>query len=101
MEFEIKDFEQPFITSKDSSGVLEEIKFSGLKSNLPEFQIEKYIWDFGDGSFTTGAEVAHSYKKEGMYNVTLGLSGKRGENKNTEIHCIFKPIRIYPAKQLQ
>ena len=101
MEFEIKDFEQPFILSKDTSEVLEEIKFSGLKSNLPEFQIDKYIWDFGDGSFMTGADVAHTFNKEGVYNVKLGVSGKRGDGKNTEIHCIFKSIRIYSAKQLQ
>ena len=101
MEFEIEDFEQPFITSKDTSGVLEEIKFSGLRSNLPEFLIDEYIWDFGDGNFTTGAEAVHTYKKDGVYNVKMGVSGKRGESKIRENHCIFKPIRIISYKQFQ
>jgi hypothetical protein len=95
MEFYIKDFEQPYITSKDSTGILEEIKFSGLKSNLPGFNIEEYIWDFGDGDFMTGPDVSHSFKKEGVYNVKLGLKGSRDENKNKITYCIFKPIKIF------
>jgi PKD domain/WD40-like Beta Propeller Repeat len=98
MEFDIKDFEQPYITSKDTTGVLEEIKFSGLKSNLPGFIIEDYIWDFGDGDFITGSDVSHSFKKEGAYNVKLGLKGTRDNNKSRKTYCVFKPIRIISVK---
>jgi len=94
IEFEIKDFEQPYITSKDTSEVMEEIKFSGLKSNLPGFHIEEYTWDFGDGNFTTGADVLHSYRREGVYNVKLGLAGSRDENMGRATYCVFKPIMV-------
>lgn len=98
MEFDLKDFEQPYITSKDTSGVFEEIEFSGLKSYLPGFHVDQYIWDFGDGDFMTGSDVSHSFKKDGVYNVKLGLTGNRDENKNVETYCIFKPIRILSDK---
>lgn len=98
LEFEIKDFEQPYISSLDSSLVLKDIKFSGLKSNLPGFHVEEYIWDFGDGDFMTGPDVSHSYKRDGVYNVKLGLTGNNDENKNGVTYCIFKPIRIFSDK---
>jgi hypothetical protein len=95
MEFEIKDFEQPYITSADTAGIAEEIRFSALKSNLPGFHVEQYFWDFGDGELLTGPVVSHSFKKEGVYNVRLGLSGKIEENKNKITYCVFKPVRIF------
>jgi PKD domain/WD40-like Beta Propeller Repeat len=98
MEFEIKDFEQPYIISKDTAVESEQIKFSALKSNLPGFVVKKYIWDFGDGDFMTGSEVVHSFKKEGVYNVKLGLTGKRDDDKIEKTNCIFKPLRIIPDK---
>ena len=94
LEFELTDVEQPYITSGDVSPVNEEMKFSGLSSNLPGFKIEEYIWDFGDGDFTAGPEVNHKFIKPGVYNVKLGVSGYFKTNKTRETKCIIKPVTI-------
>jgi len=99
MEFKLTDFEQPFITSRDASLNNEEMKFSGLSSNLPGFTIGKYIWDFGDGDFTIGSEVSHKFTKSGVYNVKLGVSGYNEATKNKETRCIVKPVAIVSDNQ--
>ncbi len=65
---------------------------------MPGFIAEEYIWDFGDGDFTTGPDVSHFFKKEGLYNVKLGLKGTTETTKNKVTYCIFKPIRIFSEK---
>lgn len=99
MEFELTDFVQPFIISRDASLSNEEMKFNGLSSNLPDLKIEEYIWDFGDGYFTTGAEVSHKFQKPGVYGVKLGVSGYNEANKTKETKCIIKPVTIVSDSQ--
>jgi len=99
MEFELTDFEQPFISSRDASLINKEMEFSGLASNLPGFNIETYIWDFGDGSFTTGSQVNHIFNKAGIYEVKLGVSGYYEGNKQKETKCVIKPIAIVMDNQ--
>ncbi len=99
IKFEIKDFEQPYITSKDTSEVSEETIFSGLESNLPGVNIEEYIWDFGDGEFMTGPEVSHIFKKEGIFDVRLGVKGESKDDNTSKIYCIMKPLWVTSAKK--
>lgn len=40
-----------------------------------DFKVNEVRWDFGDGEFGTGAEVTHTYKKEGKYRVTAWIGG--------------------------
>jgi outer membrane protein OmpA-like peptidoglycan-associated protein len=70
------------------------MEFSGLTSNLPGFNIETYIWDFGDGSGTTGSQVNHIFNKAGIYDVKLGVSGYYEATKQKETKCVIKPIAI-------
>ena len=99
MEVELTDHEQPFIASVDASLNNDEMKFSGLSSNLPGFKIEGYIWDFGDGNFTTGPEVSHKFMKPGVYSVKLGVSGYWERDKAKEKRCIIKPVTIVSDNQ--
>lgn len=99
MEFELTDFEQPFITSRDAALNKAEMEFSGLASNLPGFKIEKYIWEFGDGYYTTGQEVKHIFEKPGIYDVKLGVSGFSEENSPRETKCVLKRIKIVSDNQ--
>ena len=98
LEFKIIDIVQPYITCRDTSLNNEEMKFSGLSSNLPGFKIEEYIWDFGDGDFTTGPEVRHKFIKPGVYVVKLGVSGYYKTNITKETKCIIKPVTVVPDK---
>jgi len=99
LEFELTDFVQPYIVSRDAALNNEKMDFNGLSSNLPGFTIDKYIWDFGDGDFTTGAEVSHKFIKPGVYGVKLGVSGINGANNTNETKCIIKPVVIVSDNQ--
>ena len=41
-------------------------------------QIAAYVWDFGDGTTARGAQVSHSYKSPGSYQVTLNVTDTHG-----------------------
>ena len=94
IEFEIEDHIQPFILCQDTMAASVVQFFNGLESNLPGFVIEEYIWDFGDGGFTTGPEVAYAFKKAGVYDVKLGIKGLQGESSITEIRCVSKIVVV-------
>jgi len=98
-EFEIIDHKQPFIASKDEGGVDEAIVFNGLQSHLPGFQVEQYIWDFGDGGFTEGPEVEHAYGNTGTYMVKLGLKGRPEGESEVQIRCVQKAVQILNKNQ--
>jgi len=94
VEFEIRDHEQPFITTGVSRVKNAPVAFSGLHSNLPGFVIEQYIWDFGDGGFAEGPEVEHVYENPGSYMVKLGLRGRMEGALQQEIRCVQTRVQI-------
>jgi len=93
-EFELEDIEQPFINSTDAGIVGNKIKYDGLKTNLPDFEIADYIWNFGDGFKATGPVVDHTYRKEGEYIVQLGLLGEKDSLGVIPKTCVYKKINI-------
>jgi len=99
MEFEIEDHIQPYITSLEVSPVNREIEFSGLDSNLPDHTIEKYIWDFGDGSSGIGPEIRHRYGNPGIYDVKLGVKVRNEGSGSGETICVVKQLTIVPVNQ--
>jgi outer membrane protein OmpA-like peptidoglycan-associated protein len=99
MEFELEDYVQPFITSNDAAVVNSRMEFSGLHSNLPDFTIEAYIWDFGDGEYHRGPDTVHQYKKPGEYEVKMGLKGYTGAEGLQETRCVKKTVSIVPDNQ--
>jgi outer membrane protein OmpA-like peptidoglycan-associated protein len=70
---DLLDFEQPYINSPDIVVTGDNINFDGIRSNLPEFKILSYSWDFGDGNKSSGENVKHSFKKKGEYLVNMEL----------------------------
>ncbi|MCK4344996.1 MAG: PKD domain-containing protein, partial [Bacteroidales bacterium] len=93
-EFELEDIEQPFINSTDASIVGNKIEFDGLKTNLPDFEIADYIWNFGDGYKAKGSVVGHTYQNKGEYIVQLGLLGKKDSLGVIPKTCVYKKINI-------
>jgi outer membrane protein OmpA-like peptidoglycan-associated protein len=72
--FEIRDFEQPFIACPDVTVIGEAVEIDGSKSNLPGYEIIDYTWSFGDGHRSTGQRTSHSYSKAGEYYINLEVS---------------------------
>jgi len=51
-----------------------EFLFNGSGSYDPDGQVVSFEWDFGDGSTSTEAQVAHNYTEPGVYNVVLTVT---------------------------
>lgn len=52
-------------------------------------------WDFGDGTKATGSEVAHIYKKQGYFRVSVHAGSEDG------VGGVIRFINISPYKKLQ
>jgi PKD repeat protein len=54
------------------------VSFDARDSNDIDGQIQKYEWDFGDGSTGTGDSATHTYARSGTYTVTLKVTDNGG-----------------------
>jgi PKD repeat protein len=66
--------------------------FDVSDASSPNGEIERYEWDFGDGSTPTKNKTAkHAYEEAGIYTVTLTLTDEEGETgENTmEIEVVM------------
>ncbi|NUN07681.1 MAG: PKD domain-containing protein [Ignavibacteriaceae bacterium] len=61
-----------------SSAQDEIIYFYGGNSKDQDGFITEYLWDFGDGTKSSGESVSHSYRKPGNYTVTLKVKDNSG-----------------------
>ena len=93
-EFELLDFEQAYITSVDEDLTNKEISFTASETNLPSVSIEKYFWDFGDGTLDKGIELSHAYNKKGTYKVVLGLLSEKDSLGYRQKICVEKNLSI-------
>jgi PKD repeat protein len=59
------------------------VKFTDMSTGSPE----SWIWDFGDGSTSTGPNPVHAFTKVGAFDVTLTVT--RGMNKDSAIQTII------------
>ncbi|MBW9221435.1 right-handed parallel beta-helix repeat-containing protein [Methanothermococcus sp. SCGC AD-155-C09] len=61
----------------------ESVIFNASLSYDPDGKIVKSLWDFGDGNWTEGEVVNHSYSKPGNYTVTLTVVDNGGVKNST------------------
>ncbi len=54
------------------------VSFDGSRSLDSDGTVVSWSWSFGDGSFTTGEFVIHSYNVPGNYSVTLTVTDNAG-----------------------
>lgn len=94
-KLEIKEIEQPFITSLDVSIMGDTLIFDGLKSNFPGWEIIDYYWDFGDGKRGKGTKVKHAYSSPGNYAVKLGLVLNQDSTGIVRSVSGMKNVRIF------
>ncbi len=57
--------------------------FDGSGSTDPDGTVVGHTWDFGDGSTVSGAQVTHTYRTAGTYEVTLTVTDDRGATAST------------------
>ncbi|NOQ24079.1 MAG: PKD domain-containing protein [Bacteroidales bacterium] len=93
----IEDLEQVYINAPDTVEVGQEIFFDGHKTNINNFKIYKYYWDFGDGRKTRGIEARHIYTTRGNYIVQLGVVSKQDKAGDSERTGVYKNIVVVGA----
>jgi len=84
----------PFNVEFSQTGELktgEEVTFTGQAEDLGEDELT-YIWAFGDGETTEGADVTHTYADEGDYTVTLTVTDDDGAEATNE-----KGVQVTPS----
>jgi outer membrane protein OmpA-like peptidoglycan-associated protein len=91
---ELKDYEQPYITSPETALKEDLIDFDGLKSYLPGYKILNYSWDFGDGTRARGEKVSHAFKETGEFQVNLVLTIKSDSTGNVEKKSSSKKVSV-------
>lgn len=74
----------------------DEIIFSAKNSSDEDGKIEKYYWNFGDGSTSDNMNAKHTYSEPGTYNVTLTVEDDDGNKdiKYMEISVNSLPTAV-------
>ena len=54
------------------------VAFNGAESSDNDGTIESYLWDFGDGTMTTGISAEHTFTEIANYTVTLQVTDNMG-----------------------
>ncbi len=75
--------EQAVITCPDTMAVNTPVVFDGSDTYLPGFNVGRYLWDFGDGTYGEGMRVTHTFYFPGTYRVVLGVQ-ERKQNRRHE-----------------
>ena len=87
--------EQAVIICPDTITVNTPVDFDGSESHLPDFNVGRYVWDFGDGKFDQGIQVEHIYNYPGRYRVILGVEErKRNRRHEPELRSNFRDVVV-------
>ncbi|MFN2380130.1 MAG: PKD domain-containing protein [Bacteroidales bacterium] len=95
---EVQRMEQPFIEVKDTLVAGDIADFDASLTNLPGWEIEKYYWNFDDGTAATGLTADKQYRMPGIYNVQLIVTSAPDESGNVRESCVSKIIIVNPEK---
>ncbi|MFC2083201.1 PKD domain-containing protein [Candidatus Bipolaricaulota bacterium] len=69
------------------------VNFGGTLSEDPDGDIEKFEWDFGDGTSGSGENVTHTYTAGGTFTAVLRVTDDDGETATNN-----KTIYVSPAE---
>jgi hypothetical protein len=92
---ELDDIKQAYINSGNVGIVNQPIAFDALKTNLKDFSVTDYLWDFGDGFKPGGPVMSTTFKNKGNYLVRLGLLSSENSQGVRQKVCVKKKIMIY------
>ncbi len=61
----------------------ESVHFDATSSYDPDGTIDRYGWQFGDGTGAQGGTAAHRYQAPGTYSITLTVTDDQGAQRST------------------
>ncbi|MBL0047145.1 MAG: PKD domain-containing protein [Bacteroidetes bacterium] len=82
------------IDIKDTLFINTPLEFDASNSQLEGFTILSYNWIFSDSSFAKGPKTTHTYLKNGIYLVELGVEAQNKLTKQVSKFCIDKKILV-------
>ncbi len=65
------------------------IIFDASNSTLPDGELTSYQWNFGDGSYGSGARSHHTYTQPGVYQVNLTVTDESDQTYTKTIEVII------------
>lgn len=86
--------EQAYITSPDTCSVGERISFDAEKTNLPGWEINKYYWNFDDGTIATGLSTEKVFSSPGTFVVQLIVTANPDQDGNIKEACVSKYVIV-------
>jgi hypothetical protein len=87
---------QPIIQSDNSVEVGKNIIFRSDVSTIPiGAEVRSYLWEFGNGQFSSQEEVAHIFQDSGSYNVKLKVTWAPEAGTISEVSELTKEIFVY------
>jgi hypothetical protein len=93
---DILDIEQAYIAGPDNGNAGQRLMFNADSTNLPDWNITQYYWNFGDESIAIGKEVDKTYLKPGTYNIQLIVTAEPEPGGVVREACVCKNIIITP-----
>jgi outer membrane protein OmpA-like peptidoglycan-associated protein len=94
-EINIFKLNQPYISCRDEMETEVSSIFAVTGTNLTDFDLEDYFWEFGDGQKAKGLHTTHIYDVPGDYRVTVGaVSFPDGAGKRKR-SCAYKNVKVF------
>lgn len=86
----------PSIRAENSVEVGKNIIFQADITSLPEGgKVREFLWEFGDGQFSSQEEVVHIFRQPGRYNVKLNVRWQLTTNVAIETVDFVKEIFVF------
>jgi hypothetical protein len=94
INLEVKQIEQPYISSPGRVTAGAAIKMNADSTYLPGWNISRFYWNFGDETIAIGREVDKVYLKPGTYNIQLIVSEEPDAGGVIREGCVCKNITV-------
>ena len=91
---DLREKEQAYINSSFKGFVGDTLSFDALQTNLPDYNVKEYLWNFGKEFDRSGLSVSHQFMQAGEYIVKLGLIGETDSTGTISKSCVYKKILI-------
>lgn len=73
------------------------ITFNGSQSSDIDGKIIEFNWDFGDGNFSKGENVNHTFSKPGIYKVVLTITDDAGVSNSQDRDELMVKVNFPPV----
>jgi hypothetical protein len=91
----VTQIEQAYFTCPDSVATGQKMTLSADETYLPGWKITRYYWNFGDETVAIGNRTDKTFRKPGVYNVQLIVSGVPDTDGQPKEACVSKNIIVY------